>query len=687
MLVSLRWLADFVELPASHAELAQRLAFAGLNHEGTDEHGDDTTLDLEITSNRPDCLGHIGVAREIATLYDRPLNVKDPRPLQAGPPLGGVPPAGLGFSVEIASPDLCRRYTARLVRGVKIGPSAPWLIQRLAAVGMPTINNVVDITNYVLMECGQPLHAFDFAEVRGGKIIVREALPGEPFEAIDHRTYELRPGICVIADAERAVALAGVMGGANSEISEATTDVLIEAADFSQLAVRAAARALNLHSPSSYRFERGMDPEGVDWASRRCCELILELAGGKLSAGMADAGQPAPQREPITLRFAQIERLLGYEIPAEEVTRILGGLGLRGLDGGAPSPNPLPQGEGYAVLPPSWRKDLTREIDLIEEVARVYGYDKAPPATHIKLTTSARREEDRTLDIVRRTMNSLGYFEAVTASVVDEATDDAFHPFSDAPPLATLSPMLRGADRLRRSVAPSLLVVLKTNESLGNEEVRLFETARAYAASASGLADEWPVLSIVSNDDYFAVKGVIETLLGELRIAAELEIGDYTHPSLAGGRAVRLSLAGALLGYLGELSETGREAFALRGDATLAELRFDVLHEHADLTPQAKPISPYPAVEHDVNLIVDEAVRWADLAAAARQGAGDELVAIDYRETYRNAAKDGPGKKRLLLTLTFQADDRTLTSEEAEAIRDRAVAACAKTCGAELLAG
>ncbi len=279
MIVSWNWLQDYVSLDMDVAELEHRLAMAGLNHESTQRMGDDLAIDLEVTSNRPDCLGHLGVAREISVLWDRALNKPDPQPSGSGPAVTKL------AQVSIVCPELCSRYTARVIRGVKIGPSPDWLANRLRSVGVAVINNVVDISNYVMLECGQPLHVFDLQLLRGSEIIVREAGVGEEFEAIDHRTYILDPGVCVIADAQRAVALAGVMGGVDSEVSSKTTDLLIESADFAPLSIRTTARKLGLHSPSSYRFERGVDSAGVDWASRRCAEMILELAGGQLAPG------------------------------------------------------------------------------------------------------------------------------------------------------------------------------------------------------------------------------------------------------------------------------------------------------------------------------------------------------------------------------------------------------------------
>ncbi|MDZ7618519.1 MAG: phenylalanine--tRNA ligase subunit beta, partial [Patescibacteria group bacterium] len=317
MLVSWNWLKQYVTLDMPHEELARRLMLSGLNHEETREVAGDVAIDLEVTSNRPDCLGHLGIAREVCALFGHALQ----RPAAA--PVEGKTPVASLVGVKIDCPDLCYRYTARVVRGVKVGPSPRWMTRRLETIGLTPINNVVDISNYVLMECGQPLHAFDFGKLGGGQIVVRRPLPGEVIEAIDHKEYRLEPDMCVIADARVPVAIGGVMGGARTEICDATTDVLVEAAEFAPMSIRNTARALNLHSDSSYRFERKVDPEGIDWASRRCCELILELCGGELAQGVVDVGAAPPARAPIVLRFSQLKRVLGIDVPAERVRQFL----------------------------------------------------------------------------------------------------------------------------------------------------------------------------------------------------------------------------------------------------------------------------------------------------------------------------------------------------------------------------
>jgi phenylalanyl-tRNA synthetase beta chain len=682
MIVSFNWLKEYVALDIPAAELTQRLMLAGLNHEATVAHGDDLAIDVEVTSNRPDCLGHIGVSREAAVLFGQPLHLPAANPRESGESIERL------TSVRLDCPQLCPRYTARVIRGVKVKSSPAWLAARLATVGTPAINNIVDITNYVLLECGQPLHAFDLAKLAGRRIIVREAARGERFQAINHKDYELQPEMCVIADAERAVALGGVMGGAETEVSAGTTELLIEAAEFSPRSIRGTARRLNLHSDSSYRFERGLDPEGVDWASHRACEMILDLAGGELAAGLIDVGRRPTPREPIVLRLAQLKRILGIEIPADEVRRILTALGNREVRGDSAS---------VEVVPPSWRRDLSREIDLVEEVARIHGYDAIPEDVSVPMAPSSRPAIDRVLERVRETLVASGLDEALTLSVVEPAISAAFSPWTDAPALRLSMPILRRADQLRRSLIPSLLVARRTNETLDNRRIELFETARAYWAEpqtaqerrptgGAGLPREELLLAIASSRDFAVVKGILEAVIERLNPACVLAVKEYRHELFAPGRACELRIGDERLGFFGEVGAEGRKRFELRGPATVAEVRIGVLEQIAQLIPQAVELSPYPAVERDLNLVVAESVRWADVSASIRAAAGADLERLTYQDTYRDPERLGAGKKSLLLTLTLRKLDGTLTSAEADETRDAVVAACAKAQGATLRA-
>jgi phenylalanyl-tRNA synthetase beta chain len=673
MIVSWNWLKEYVSLDMPVAELQRRLMMAGLNHESTHEVGDDWAIDLEVTSNRPDCLGHVGIAREVSVLWDRPLR------LPAASPRAGEVGVETLTSVSIECPDLCRRYTARVVRGVKVAPSPAWLRRRLEAVGIAAINNVVDITNYVLMECGQPLHAFDFARLAERRIVVRHARPDETLLAIDHKTYPLGPGVCVIADARRPVAIGGVMGGAETEVTSSTTELLIESAEFAPLSVRDTARRLNLHSDSSYRFERGIDAAGVDWASRRACELVLELAGGELAAGVIDIGRRPADREPVVLRFSQLPRVLGIEVVADEARRILKALGAVERAANA---------ERVEVVPPSWRRDLTREIDLIEEVARIHGYEAIPEDVSVPMASSARTRGDRVLERARRVLTALGYDEALTLSAVEEPWSQAFSPWTDAPPLICPTPILRRADRLRRSLVPSLLGARRTNESLANPVIELFEVARVYLPRAGDGADGLPVedlmLAVTSGGDFLDVKGVIEALAAELRLADEIEIAPATFDLLTPGRSCELRLRGARVGVLGEVSAEGRKLFGLRAATTVAELRLAPLVELAELTPRFAELPATPATSRDINLELSESVSWSSLAAAARAAAGETLEKLEFRDVYRNEALAAKGEKRLLMSIVLRDRHATLSSPQADAIRDQIVAACSQRFGARL---
>ena len=669
MIVSWNWLREYVRPNASADDVARRLMMAGLNHEETQPVGDDLAIDLEVTSNRADCLGHLGVAREVAVLYESPLQLPNPQPAATGPAITEL------AKVRIECPELCPRYTARVIRGVKVGPSPAWLRDRLATLDVASINNVVDVTNYVLFECGQPLHAFDLNRLAGKEIVVREPRSGEKLEAIDHRTYDLATGMCVIADGQRAVGIGGVMGGASTEVTAATTDVLIESAAFAPMSIRSTARLLNLHSDSSYRFERGLDPHGVDWASRRCCELILATAGGQLAKGAIDVGTRPGERQPIVFRLPQIERVLGIDIPRTRVREILEALGCRTVSDAA---------DAITVVPPSWRADLTREIDLIEEVARVHGYEAIPEDVQVPMAASARTPLDRLLVAVRNALTGCGFDEAYTLSVVDENWSEAFSPWTSSAALQSQIPVLRRADRLRRSLVPSLLGALRTNESLGNRDVQLYEIAKVYWQHADRLPDEPRLIGLASSSDFFAIKGVVETLLATLHVHAELKVAPYSHPLLEEGRGVELLLGSERLGFLGELSATGRKQFELRERASVAELAVERLLVAAELVPQSQPISQFPAIERDLNLVVSDEVRWDDVQRVVRAAAGELLARLDYRDTYRNVERLGAGRKSLLFSIELRDSQGTLTGGQADEVRDRIVGACRQQLAAEL---
>ncbi len=686
MLVSWDWLQDYVKPDAAPAEVGDRLMRAGLNLEAVHRHeagsgAGDAVIELEVTSNRPDCLGHLGVAREVSVLFGRPLEV--PR---AEPPTVAAPTAdAIALSVEDA--DACPLYIARVIRGVKIGPSPGWLRRRLEAIGQRSVNNVVDATNYALFETGQPFHAFDLAQLRGGKLVVRFAADGEPIAALNqkdgHETYKLDRSTLVIADAERPVAIAGVMGGLDSGVSAGTTDLVLETAAFAPLVVRATARRLSLFSPSQYRFERGVDLERLDWASRRCAELILDLAGGELLADSVVGGRDVfPERPAVRLRFAQLRRLLGIEIPPEAAVPILLRLGME--------PVGAPMADSVTVRPPSWRRDVTREADLIEEVARVYGYGAVPDDAPVPLRLSRRNELDRVRDRIRSALAGHGFDEALTLSFVSGEEVELFDPLPGRNALAVEHSSRRHENRLRKSLIPSLLRCRRENERHGSFDADLFEVAKVYLEAAPGRpeAEVEPLrIGLVSGRPYLEVKGVIESLVSELNRHAEVHAAPSDLSVFAAGQGAELSLGGRPLGWLGRLDRSVQDSrlLGLRDEVTVAELDFACLLASAVAVPTASPVPAFPGVERDLNFVLDEETPWAAVRRCATAAAGSSLERIAFAGQFRGQQL-GPEKKSYVVRLLFRAADRTLTSEEVDAAVGGVVRACERDLNATLRA-
>jgi phenylalanyl-tRNA synthetase beta chain len=682
MIISTAWLADYVQVPVPAEELVERLALAGLNHESSTPVGDDLAIELEVTSNRPDCLGHIGVAREAAVLFGRPLAVPDPRPLE------GAEAAADRITVSIESPEICPFYSARVLRGVRVGPSPGWLVDRLRTVGVASVNNIVDVTNYVMLESGQPLHAFDLARIRGGRIVVRRAEPGERFLAINHKTYALDERMCVIADGERPVALAGVMGGADSEIGGETVDMLLESAQFAPLPIRAAARGLALASGSSYRFERGPDPAMVDWASRRAAALILEIAGGTLDRGAATAGSLASAPATITLAHERVAEVLGLAVPAERQRQILTALGFRS-DG--------EQASRWQA--PSWRRDCWREIDLVEEIARIEGYQGVPEDVPIAARPVSLSDRERATRRVGELLVGQGFCEAMTRSVVDERLAEMASPWGETPPLVISPPLVRGADRLRRSLLPSLLEARAGNAAVGTDDADLFEIARAYLArrGADDLrcspADEPHLVAFVAGGGFLRGKGLTEAMLEGLGVTADPEAAiayrPLEMPLFAPGRAAEIVLTrpgqpACRVGVAGEISPDPLAAFSLRGPVVAAELRLDRLDFAISRQRPLEQPSEFPAVTRDINLVVAEDVPWGDVARVISATGGDLVETIRLAEVWRDRERLGENRKSFVIAVTLRSRLGTLTGEEATAAVQTVIDAAARECGASL---
>ncbi len=669
MIVSWNWLTDYLRLDMPVDALTERLTLAGFNRESIADVGGDIAIDLEVTSNRPDCLGHLGVAREIGVLFQKVLWSPEPQPPEHGCPVEER------TSVTVLASDLCPRFTGRVISGVSVGQSPWWMRKRLETIGVRPISNIVDVTNYVMFECGQPLHAYDLNRLAEHRLVVRRGIGGERLTAINNRVYELGPEMLVIADADRPVGLAGVMGGAETEIGFDTTDVLIEAAQFDAMSVRRTSRALGLSSPSSFRFERPLDPVATEWASRRCAELILEVAGGTLHPGVIDVGPPPPRRLPIKLRLAQIERTLGIAIDRETVAWILKALGLEWIGEDDRSIN---------VIPPSWRSDLEREIDLIEEVARIHGYEHIPEDRAIPLSSTPRGERERVESSAREILTGCGIDEAVTFSLVDDRYAVPLGAERACEPLRVDHSSRKRESSLRQSLVPSLLAIRLHNEAHGQFDADLFEIANVYLPRGDQtLPDERTRLAVVSGRDFRGLKGVVEMLLERLHVEPALTVRPARVALFAAGRAAELFVGEIHLGYLGEIDKAQLEAFELRASCAAVELEFGVLLERARLVATHHSLPPFPAVVRDLSLVVPRTLPWSRVCEVAITAAGLTLESIEYLDTFVGGNLP-EGCQSVHFSMVFRHLERTLTGEEVERAVNSVVDACESQLGGKL---
>jgi phenylalanyl-tRNA synthetase beta chain len=664
------WLKDYVDLDVSVDALIERFTAAGLNHESTSEAAGEVAVEFEVTSNRPDCLSHIGLAREAAVLFGRELRIPP-----TDSPESDVPVERL-VQVEVdETAGWCPQYRARVIEGATIGPSPEWLVRRLASIGIGAVNNVVDATNYVMMECGQPLHAFDLDAIRERRIVVRSACAGEKFLAINNRTYELREGMGVIADASTPAAVAGIMGGKHSEVGRSTRNILLEAAEFSPLSVRRTSRELDLSSDSSYRFERKIDPLGVAWASDRACQLICELAGGRLARGAFHHRAATPAAPRIRLRYERVGRILGIDVPRAECRRILESLGLTIVEEDA---------NGLTAAPPSFRRDLTREVDLIEEVGRIHGYAEVPQNRVLPLRATAPGKDRRAWSRIRDVLIASGFCEAVTFSFTDAEAASRVRPWTSAEPILLQHSSRKQENRLRQSLLPSLLESVRLNESRGREGVRLFETATLFwPEDGAGLPKEPRALGLVAAADVRVLRGVVEAILERLKIAFVFQPTDVV--GFAAGQAAEYRLAGERVAVLGVVDPAVRDRLDLRAAVAAAEILLGPLVERAQLEATVQPIPKLPPVVRDLAVVVDEGVRWAQIEQCVRSSCGPFMAELEFIDLYRGKQVDA-GKKSIAFRMTFRASDRTLTKDEVDQFVQNVVEELSKSVQGELRA-
>ncbi len=672
MKISLNWLREFVDVSADLRSLKRDLTMLGLNVESTVQEGDDWVLDLEVTTNRPDWLSHFGVGREVAAFYRLPLKRPEIQVKES------KAPATDEVSIEIADPDLCARYCGRVLKGVQVKPSPAWLQKRLEAVGQRPINNVADVTNYVLLELGHPLHAFDLAHVQEKKIIVRRARTGELLRTLDGVNRTLTADNLVIADGRRAVALAGVMGGEEPEISSATRDVLLESAWFDPISIRRTAKSHGMHTEASHRFERGADVEMARLAIDRTASLIAELAGGEILRGVVDVYPRLYQGKDLALRRSEVLRTLGVDVSAQETERILSALGFQMNRAGE---------TGWQVTPPSFRVDVSRDVDLIEEVARHYGYDRLParvrPAPP-RVERNARREKEHT---VSETLVGLGYREIIAISMVDPEENARF---TELPPVVLANPLSQEASALRSTTVPSMVRALRWNLDRDRSDLRLFEVGKTYTSRGKGLPEERWALTLGLSGwrqpptvhdtekalDCADLKGDLETLL-EAFAMPNLRFEPAGRDYFEHGRGGRFVAGGETLAAFGELSGEIRGRYKLRQEVWVAEVDLDKLLA-LPLRPRTfKPFSKFPPVERDFSLLVPENVPYGRLAEAV-DGLGIEEIQSFRPVDLFPASSIAPGHYSLLLRVNFQSLTHTLTSEEIGETGARVLAALDK---------
>jgi phenylalanyl-tRNA synthetase beta chain len=637
---------------------------------------DDRVIELGLTPNRGDCLSIAGLAREVAALNGLPLSA---------PVIAKVPAViSDALDVTLAAPAACPRYAGRVIHGVDVTRPTPlWMQERLRRAGVRSIDPVVDVTNYVLLELGQPMHAFDLRKL-GGHITVRMANAGERLVLLDGSERELSPDMLVIADNDGAVALAGIMGGQHTAVGEHTRDIFLESAFFSPSALAGRARGLGMHTDASHRFERGVDFElqvtAIEWAT----QLLLEIVGGQPGpVVLASADEHLPALDPIPLAAERLDTMLGISLPSGEIEDILRRLG---LEAGR-------HGSGWRVRPPSYRFDIRIEADLIEEIARVHGYERIPARVQsAAVPIRPRAEALHTLPAWRERLNALGYQEAITYSFVEPRIQSLLDP--GRTPVAVANPISADMAVMRTTLWAGLVTAARFNQNRQQRSLRLFESGLRFLPAAGGLEQRLAVAGIACGDrapegwangrgelDFFDIKGDVEALLDIDPTATEYAFEPAAHPALHPGQSVALRRGGELLGHLGALHPELLKSLDLQGPVFVFELDFELAAKKN--LPSFNGLSKFPEVRRDIAIVLDDEIAGARVLETAREAAGELLVNLKLFDVYRGQGIEN-GKKSIALGIVLQHRERTLTDDEVAGIIDRIVAALATQCGATL---
>ena len=633
---------------------------------------DDTVVDFEITNNRPDCYSILGLAREAAAAFNKPMRHHDP--VVRGGAAGELSEL---LEVEVPAEDLCRRYTARMVRNVKIAPSPKWLRQRLRANGVRPINNIVDITNYVMLEYGQPMHAFDYRYVSSGKIVVRRSEPGETLTTLDGNVRTLTPGMLVIADETKPIGLAGIMGGENSEIMDDTVDVVFESANFNGTSIRQTALALGMRTEASGKFEKNIDPLLTLPAVDRACELVELLGAGEVMDGVIDVLNDIPEPRTIELEPDRINALLGTDISEADMVEYL-----RRLE--------IPV-EGHEIRVPSWRPDLVGMADIAEEVGRLFGYNNIPTTTFRGAATEggyteAMKLENRAGSLCR----SLGYSEILTYSFVSPSIFDQIRLPEDSSlrnAMRIQNPLGEDASIMRTVALPSMLAILARNNAYHNDAVKLYELAKVYLPKPGQTLPDEPKHLVLGtygeHEDFFKMKGEIEAFLRGMNVPEARYTAEKHDPTFHPGRCARVSVGGVDLGGFGQIHPLVARSYGIDGEIFAAELNFTALLSLQLPEKTYTPLPKYPAVTRDIAVVCDEAVTVAALSDCIRAAGGKLLRSVELFDIYRGKGI-ASGSKSAAFRLTLRADDRTLTDADSDGVVSAVLAALEKELNAKL---
>ncbi len=629
---------------------------------------DDTVVEFEITPNRPDCLSVIGLAREAAVTYGKQPVFHDPVVKGSG---GNIRDH---LSVEVRDAELCPRYTARMIKNIHIAPSPKWLRQRLRASGVRPINNIVDITNYVMLEYGQPMHAFDYACLDGGRIIVRRAAEGEVMNTLDSSERVLTPDMLVIADENKPVGLAGVMGGENSEITESTTYAVFECANFNGTSIRRTAARLGMRTDASARYEKGLDVQATEKAVSRACELVEQLGAGEVIDGVIDVVAAPWQPTVVKLEPDKVNALLGTDIPEAEMRRILTELGF--------------ELKGDDIIVPSWRGDIEHYSDIAEEVARFYGYNNIPVTLMRGDTTLGGYSDEQLAEReIGRLCRDSGYSEIITYSFISPSYYDKIRLPGDSPlrnSLKILNPLGEDTSIMRTTILPSMLEILTRNYNYRNLSARLYEIGKVYYPREDGLADEPKMISLGAYGngvDFYAVKGTVETVLSNMRVNGAVYEACTDDPSWHPGRCARVYAGGRLLGTLGQIHPKVADNYGVDCELYAAVLSLDAVLAARAPEPKFTPLPKYPSVSRDIAVVCDEEITVARLESCIRGAGGAILRDVALFDIYRGLPI-APGKKSCAFSLTLRSDEKTLTDAESDAEVGAVLKALADQLGA-----